>query len=323
MSDYKAAMDQLSDAMMSAQLNGPEWVKINAAMNALDEANFAEIQANFANASRGIADAVAKLKAIVAGLAPNPASTLLGHVTAAINELTPIAKGIDALLSGEPATPLPGMAATNQATFPTANEAIMPPIKQKASAVSAPPQPGGPAASADGNVDRMIDDILRNEGGFVNHANDRGGPTNFGITMKTLAAWRSPAPVDVADVRSLKIAEAKLIYGTNYFTRPKLDKLPASIQPVMFDMSINHGPATAVKLLQQLLNDGGNACSIDGGIGDETIRCAQAAATSMGVGLINGLVKRRIALFKQIVAGDESQRVFLAGWLNRANQFVA
>ena len=49
MSDYKAAMDQLSDAMMSAQLNGPEWVKINAAMNALDEAHFAEIQANFAN----------------------------------------------------------------------------------------------------------------------------------------------------------------------------------------------------------------------------------------------------------------------------------
>ena len=322
MSDYTAAMDQLSDALMSVTPDGPEWVKTKAAMTALDEAHFAEIQANFVNASRGIADAAAKLKSIVAGVTPNPASAFLGHITAAINALTPIAKNVDALLSGEPATPLPGMAVTNQATFPTANEVIVPPIKQKAGAVSATPQPGGPA-SADSSVARMIDDILRNEGGFVNHANDRGGPTNFGITIKTLAAWRSPAPVDVADVRSLKIAEAKLIYDTNYFTRPKLDKLPASIQPVMFDMSINHGPATAVKLLQQLLNDSGNACSVDGGIGDETIRCAQAAATSMGIGLINGLVARRIALFKQIVAGDESQRVFLAGWLNRANGFVA
>ena len=311
MSDYTAAMDQLSDALMSVTPDGPEWVKTKAAMTALDEAHFAEIQANFVNASRGIADAAAKLKSIVAGVTPNPASAFLGHITAAINALTPIAKNVDALLSGEPATPLPGMAATNQATFPTANEAIVPPIKQKAG-----------VASADTSVDQMIDDILRREGGFVNHQNDRGGPTNFGITMRTLAAWRSPRPVDIPDVRALKTAEAKQIYSSNYFTRPKIDMLPASIQPVMFDMSINHGPAAAVKLLQQQLNDSGNACDVDGGIGDETVRCARAAATSMGDALINGLVARRIALFKQIVAQDESQRVFLAGWLNRANEFV-
>ena len=325
MSDYTAAMNQLSDALMSAKLDGPEWIKTKAAMTALDEAHLAEIQANFVNASRGIADATAKLKAIVAGVTPDPASAFLGHITATLNALTPIAKNVEALLSGEPASPLPGMAAANQATFPTADEPIMPPIKQKAGALAeaVAPQAGAHGAPTARSVDQMIDGILRREGGFVNHPNDRGGPTNFGITMKTLAAWRSPKPVDIPDVRSLKTEEAKQIYSTNYFTRPKIDRLPAAIQPIMFDMSINHGPATAVKLLQQLLNDNGRTCSVDGGIGDETIERAKAADTAMGKALINGLVARRVALFKQIVEGDESQRVFLAGWLNRANEFVA
>jgi len=90
----------------------------------------------------------------------------------------------------------------------------------------------------------------------------------------------------------------------------------------MFDMSINHGPASAIKLLQQVLNDNGQPCHIDGGIGDETLRCATSASTAMGKALINALVTRRIQLYRQIVAGDESQRVFLAGWLNRANEFA-
>lgn len=314
MSNYTAAMDQLSDAMMTVKPDSPEWIKTKAAMNALDEAHFAEIQANFVNASRGIADAAAKLKAIVSGVTPNPASAFLGHINAAINQLTPIAKNVEMLLSGEPATPLPGMAETNQATFPSPTESIVPPIRQKARALF---------ASADKSVNQMIDDILQREGGFVNHPNDRGGPTNFGITMRTLAAWRSPAPVDIPDVRSLKADEAMDIYSTNYYIRPKIDKLPTSIQPVMFDMSINHGPASAVKLLQNFLKDNGGDCSVDGGIGDETIKCAQEADKTMGKALINGLVARRVALFKQIVARDESQRVFLAGWLNRANEFVA
>ncbi len=320
MIDFTDAMNNLSDAMMAAEPNSPEWIKAKAALRALDEAQLAESEAAFVLASRSIADAVARLTAIIAGVTPDPASAFLGHINAALNDLTPIAQSVNALLSGEPASPLPGSPLTNKASFPSPDLPIMPPVKQKAGA--AVPALVGELPD-DSNVEQMIDDILRREGGFVNHLSDRGGPTNFGITMRTLASWRSPAPVDLSHVRNLKIDEAREIYRSNYFSGPKLDKLPTAIQPLMFDMSINHGPASAIKLLQQVLNDSGQPCDIDGGIGDETLRCAKGASTAMGKALINALVARRVHLYRQIVAGDESQRVFLAGWLNRANEFAA
>jgi hypothetical protein len=316
MSKYTQARRKLDDALNFVMPDGPEWVKTMAAIAALDQAEVAEAAANFVNASRGIDDAVAKLRAIVAGATPNVASEFIDRVNGALGELTPVVENVTALLSGEPASALPGMEETNQPMFPTASEPIVPPVKDRSRASNG----AGTVASGGNNVDQMIDDILRREGGFVNHVNDRGGPTNFGVAQRTLAAWRGH-DVSVDDVRNLSQDEAREIYRANYYTRPKIDLLPELIQPIMFDMSINHGPGTAVKLLQRVLNDTGNACSVDGGIGNQTIGGAEAAAGALGDGLINKLVDERIAFYEAIVAGDASQGVFLRGWLNRANEF--
>lgn len=316
MSKYTEARDQLDDALNFVVPDGPEWVKTKAAIAALDQAEVAEIEANFVNASRRLDDAVNKLRAIVAGTTPNLASVFMDRVNGALSMLTTVVKSVDSLLSGEPATALPGMEETNQPTFPTALEPIVAPIGLRARVGSGTEA----AASSSKTPDQMVDDILEREGGFVNIPEDRGGPTNFGVTQRTLAAWRGHE-VSVEDVRNMTVDEARNIYRTRYYTRPKIDHLPELIQPKMFDMSINHGPGTAIKLLQEVLNDSGQACSVDGGIGDETIGCAQAAADVMGNALINRLVDRRIAFYEAIVAGDPSQAVFLRGWRRRANEF--
>lgn len=314
MSSYTESRDQLNAALNFVTPDGPEWIKTMATIAALDQAEVAEATADFIGASRRIDDAVAKLQAILAGVAPNQATQFLDRVRGALASLGPVVENVKALLAGEPASALPGMAETNQPSFPSAAAAIVPPVRELARA--------GAAAVAVGEdaVARMIDDILQREGGFVNHPSDRGGATNFGITLRTLAAARGHV-VTVDDVRALTRDEARRIYRSTYCVRPKIDRLPALLQPLLFDMSINHGPGTAVRLLQQVLNDAGQPCDVDGGIGDETLAAARRAADALGNALVNRLVDRRVAFFETIVAGDASQGVFLRGWLNRANEF--
>lgn len=42
--------------------------------------------------------------------------------------------------------------------------------------------------------DEIFDEVLGKEGGYVNHPDDKGGPTKWGITEK------SPAPTDTVTI---------------------------------------------------------------------------------------------------------------------------
>ena len=316
MPDYPQTRDTLVAALSVADENGPEWIKLKAAIAALDDAAEAESRAAFGTASLRLEDAAAKLEAIIGGLQAQPAWVLLERARSALHQVNALSEGVDNLLSGEPASALPGMDDTNRASFPSPNEPIVPPMRGLARFVNGQDgQPQGPAS-----VQRMVADILRREGGYANHPNDRGGPTRYGITLRTLANWRRRG-VDAEDVRNLSVQEAEKIYLANYFTGPRINRLPERLQPLLFDMSINHGPATAVKVLQRTLCEAGFRCVVDGGIGEETIGAARGADQSLGKLLVNRLVENRIALYHRIASGDRSQRVFLAGWMKRANEF--
>jgi lysozyme family protein len=313
MADYHAARAELDEALNLAEPNGPEWIKLRAALAALWEARSAQIDRDFVRSSRRLEDTVLKLQALTASLSASPGSQVLARVRNALQQLQPVVDSAAALLGGEPASALPDMPAVNKPSFPTADEPSIAPVREYARDLAEPPASRGVAG--------MIDDILRREGGFVDHPDDRGGPTNFGITQRTLAQARGQ-PVTRDDVRRLRLEEARAIYEQRYFRGPRLAELPVPLQPVLFDMSINHGPGTAIKLLQRVLGASGFPCAVDGGIGDETLGCAQKALAQLGAGtLVDRLVDARRALFQAIVAADASQAVFLKGWLRRAEEF--
>jgi len=194
MSTYKDARDALEDSLNFVRQDSPEAIKIRAAIAALDDAETAEIKRAFVDASRRLEDATAKLQAIVAGLQPNAASQFLDRVTGVLNDLTPIAQNVDSLLSGEPASALPGMAEVNLPTFPSVMETVVPPVREFARPAPSPT----PQLGVHADVDQMIEDILRREGGFVDHPNDRGGPTNFGVTQEQVGKERSPEDLEMA-----------------------------------------------------------------------------------------------------------------------------
>lgn len=162
-------------------------------------------------------------------------------------------------------------------------------------------------------IDDLIDRLLEREAGYVNHPADRGGPTNFGITQATLAAWRRQ-PVSEFQVQALSKDEARAIYRANYFERPGLDCVPdPQVQELLFDWAVNAGPAAAVKGLQKAVG-----ATPDGAIGPLT-RAAVATVANWEA-LFYRLKALRAEQFMRILA-DASQAVFATGWANRLGEF--
>ncbi|MEY3760179.1 MAG: hypothetical protein RIR39_1670 [Pseudomonadota bacterium] len=170
------------------------------------------------------------------------------------------------------------------------------------------------------SVKDLINEIIKIEGGYVNHPNDKGGPTKHGITIKTLYNWRDDA-VTALDVELLTKDEAFKIYQSEYYLKPKINTLPSLVQPVVFDMAVNMGPVASIKLMQGVVHKMGTPVKIDGHIGPMTVQSAKTACGVYGDDVLRQIAHARIEYYRKIVENDSSQMVFLAGWINRAEKF--
>lgn len=169
-------------------------------------------------------------------------------------------------------------------------------------------------------VEQLLEDVLRREGGYVNHVADKGGPTNFGITQATLSDYLG-RQASIDEVRNLDRELAKEIYVARYLSGPRIDTLPEDLQPQIFDIAVNSGPKKAIKMLQEVLNLAGFMADIDGVIGPKTRKLAAEAYEKMGGLLINAISEYREHFYRSIVAKNPSQVVFLKGWIKRAREF--
>src|SRR5690625_6246703 len=59
--------------------------------------------------------------------------------------------------------------------------------------------------------------ILRHEGGYVDHPQDPGGATNYGITQTTYDGWRGVPRVASRPVRLITQEEVRAIYLERYW----------------------------------------------------------------------------------------------------------
>lgn len=141
----------------------------------------------------------------------------------------------------------------------------------------------------------------RKKTGYVNIVQDRGGLTKFGVAQN--------ANPDV-DVQNLNLAQAMQIYYNRYWLAGHCEKVPYPVQIMHFDACINHGVGRAAKMLQSAVG-----VNPDGAIGPMTI---QAISRMNPRDLIEKLNSDRVNRFQSIVNNNESQRIFLRGWLNRA-----
>jgi lysozyme family protein len=147
---------------------------------------------------------------------------------------------------------------------------------------------------------RCIDFVLEREGGYVDHASDPGGRTNFGISQR--------AHRDI-DIESLTRSQAADIYWKDYWLPCRCDKLgyPASL--AVFDYAVNSGTKVATKALQRSVG-----ATPDGKIGPKTLR---ALGRSAPKSIAKHVTDQRLANFIRIVRRRPASLVFLKGWMRR------
>ena len=92
------------------------------------------------------------------------------------------------------------------------------------------------------DFDSAFEALIGHEGGHVDHPNDPGGETKYGISK------RSYPEVNIA---GLTLDEAKAIYRADYWDRVRADELPSELRFLLFDAAVNAGVAQSIKWLQR------------------------------------------------------------------------
>jgi lysozyme family protein len=149
-----------------------------------------------------------------------------------------------------------------------------------------------------------ISRLLASEGGYVNHPSDPGGPTNYGITIADYRRYMKP-DATAADVRAMRVDEAKAIYREKYWRAMRCDELPAGVDYCAFDYAVNSGTGRVSKVLQRLL-----AISVSGRVDDATLA---AAGKRESRALIQSICDERLRFLR----GLKTWPVFGKGWSKR------
>ncbi len=151
--------------------------------------------------------------------------------------------------------------------------------------------------------DDIIEVTLHHEGGYVHDPKDLGGETNFGIAKRFYP--------DV-DIKNLTKEGAKEIYKKDYWDRNKVDQLPDDLKHIFFDMCVNQGRGTAVKVLQRAINGKGGSLKIDGGFGPGTKGALAKYKPS-----VERVRCYRLKHYYDLVNKKPEQERFLFGWFKR------
>lgn len=162
------------------------------------------------------------------------------------------------------------------------------------------------------------------EGGYVNNPNDRGGETYAGISrvhnpqendLWTTIDFEKRARYNGTIPRGTKFPAIQYLVDAFYkslWEKHRLSEIKSQgVATMFFDFIVNSGATKAVKILQKLVGT-----TADGIVGPITLG---AVNKSNERDLLTRLTEARKDFYFTIVENDDTQKEFLAGWLNRLN----
>lgn len=170
---------------------------------------------------------------------------------------------------------------------------------------------------------KIIDSIIKIEGGFVNDPNDSGGATKFGITESVARANGYNGSME-----NLPYDLAFKIYEGKYWNALKLDeveKLSSLLAEKLCDMAVNLGVMRAAFFLQRCLNVFNQQgkiyqdLKVDGSIGAKSISALQFFLNARKNDGVETLLKALNCLqgefYISLAEKREKDEAFVYGWL--------
>lgn len=160
------------------------------------------------------------------------------------------------------------------------------------------------------NFEKSLAELLKHEGGYVNHPQDPGGRTNHGVTQDVWEDWIDRA-VNEDEMKALTPAKVAPLYREMYWDRIKGDKLPSGVDYCVFDAAVNSGASRAAKWLQTTV-----AAVADGMIGEQTLKLVLLTNPQM---LIDKYAANRLAFLQRLATWP----TFGKGWERRVKEVRA
>lgn len=165
----------------------------------------------------------------------------------------------------------------------------------------------------------------RNEGGYANSPNDKGGETMYGISRKNWPNWKGWTLIDsikrqfgsTAAIINMHAGSSEIIQGlvkefykANFWHPLNLSSInDQRVATNVYDFAVNSGVTTSAKRLQRAANVGD-----DGIIGNKTIIAVNSLPAKQVYDSFNQLRK---AYYDNIIANNPSQAVFKKSWYSR------
>lgn len=180
-----------------------------------------------------------------------------------------------------------------------------------------------------GILDKLIDDIIVREGGYVNNPKDKGGPTRYGITEAVARknGWKG-------DMRELPRDFAVDVLRNIYIVHPGFDKV-AELSPIiafeLVDTYVNMGAGNKatkdgpIFWLQAWLNVFNREqkdyadIDVDGVVGDDVITSLRGYLRKRGVDGAQNMAKalngEQTGRYRRLCEARQANEEFAYGWI--------
>ena len=168
---------------------------------------------------------------------------------------------------------------------------------------------------------KIIKQVLKNEGGYSNKPSDKGGATKYGFTEKVARQNGF-----TGDMRYLPENKAREIYYKQYWLQSQADKVAAisfNIAFLLFDFGVNSGVKNAGKKLQTAINkiikniNTKKELKVDGIIGPKTLAEIECINAGNGNILLLSYITEILKYYTSLKNSNTGFKVNGAGWINR------